>query len=154
MTFRFAPVRITPNPLYWLLAFLATYWPFLVLELTNSGRPLVANWLSSALAVTGLLLMIYARISLGRNVGIVPAQRNLVFHGAYRYVRHPIYAALTLSTTAALLQDYSAVNLAVVLIGTGLYMVKSLVEEQFLAEDAGYREYLAAVRWRWLPGIL
>ena len=153
MTLRFPPVRITTNPLYWALAFLATYWPFLVLESTDGGRPVVAGGLSDALAVVGLTLAIYARISLGRNVGIVPAQRRLVFAGAYRFVRHPIYAALTLSTVAALLRAYSSVNLAVVLIGTALYMVKSVVEEDFLALDGRYRTYMTTVRWRWVPWV-
>jgi protein-S-isoprenylcysteine O-methyltransferase Ste14 len=154
MTLRFAPVRVTRNPLYWALAFLATYWPFLILEVTDSGRAVVADWVSGALGITGLVLAIYARLSLGRNVGIVPAQRQLVFRGAYRFVRHPIYSALALSTVAALLRQYSAVNLAVVVIGTALYMLKSLVEEGFLASDADYRSYMEAVRWRWVPGVI
>jgi protein-S-isoprenylcysteine O-methyltransferase Ste14 len=41
--------------------------------------------------------------------------------------------------------------MAVVLIA--LLMLRGIVEERFLREDAGYAAYLQEVRWRWFPGI-
>src|SRR3989442_585711 len=86
-----AGARVTPNPWYWLLAFVATYRVLLVLTFLQQGQPLVSNWVTDAIATAGLLIFVWARLSLGRNIGFVPAQRELVHNGAYAYMRHPVY---------------------------------------------------------------
>jgi len=91
MIIRRPPKRVTPNPLHWLLAFVATYWLILILGLLQKGRPLAANWICDSIAAVGLLVVVWARFSLGRNIGFVPAQRELVHTGAYAYMRHPVY---------------------------------------------------------------
>jgi protein-S-isoprenylcysteine O-methyltransferase Ste14 len=91
MLFRRSPMRVTTQPLYWLLTFVATYWLWLTVTFTTSGTAIIPHWLSVALALVGLSITVYARVSLGRNIGLVPAQRLLVTTGAYRLVRHPIY---------------------------------------------------------------
>ena len=91
MVIRRPPKRITPNPWYWLLAFVATYWQILVLGLLQPGRAIAANWITDTIATVGILIVIWARLSLGRNIGFVPAQRELVDCGAYAYMRHPVY---------------------------------------------------------------
>jgi protein-S-isoprenylcysteine O-methyltransferase Ste14 len=48
-----------------------------------------------------------SRLSRGRNIGFVPAQREIVTAGAYRYVRHPIYTGLILSYLAVAVRIYS-----------------------------------------------
>src|SRR5204862_7598728 len=50
MVIRRPPKRVTPNPLYWLLAFVASYWLILILGLLQRGRPLAANWITDAIA--------------------------------------------------------------------------------------------------------
>src|SRR6266581_7620259 len=96
MVIRRPPKRVTPNPLYWLLAFVASYWLILILGLLQRGRPLAANWVTDAIAMMGLLVVVWARLSLGRNIGFVPAQRELVHSGAYAFMRHPIYTGVLL----------------------------------------------------------
>ena len=81
MVIRRPPKRVTPNPWYWLLAFVATYWDLLVLAFLQQGQPLVSNWMTDAIATAGLLIFVWARLSLGRNIGFVPAQRELVHNG-------------------------------------------------------------------------
>jgi protein-S-isoprenylcysteine O-methyltransferase Ste14 len=155
MTMRRSPERVTERRLYWVLAFVATYWPFLVLEILDTGRPIVAIWLSDAISIVGALIACYARISLGRNVGIVPAQRKLVARGAYRFVRHPIYSGIFVLLIASALRSYSFINATTIVIGIALYMLKSVAEERFLSEgSAEYRAYKVAVPWRWVPGVL
>jgi hypothetical protein len=44
-------------------------------------------------------------------------------------------------------------NLTVAMVLIVLLMIRSVVEERFLGEDAGYAAYLKEVRWRWFPGI-
>jgi protein-S-isoprenylcysteine O-methyltransferase Ste14 len=131
MVIRRPPVRVTPNPLYWLLAFVATYWPLLI------------------------LITIWARLSLGRNIGFVPAQRQLVGTGAYSYMRHPIYTGGLFLYTALALRAYSPRNVLLMAIGIFWFIpIKSLVEENFLCADPQYAEYMQKVRARWIPFVI
>ena len=155
MVIRRPPKRVTPNPWYWLLAFVATYWQILVLSLLQQGRPLVANWFDNSLATLGILVVIWARLSLGRNIGFVPAQRELVHSGAYALMRHPVYTGGLLTNIAFLLRAFSPVN--ALLIGLGAFWfipVKSLVEEDFLRADPQYAAYMQRVRARWIPFVI
>ena len=155
MIIRRPPKRVTPNPWYWLLAFVATYWQILVLGLLQQGRPLVANWITDAIAIPGLMIVIWARLSLGRNIGFVPAQRELVNSGAYAYMRHPVYTGGLLTSLAFVLRAYSPQN--ALLLGLGVFWfipVKSLVEEDFLRADSQYAAYMRKVRARWIPFLV
>jgi len=139
MIIRRPPKRVTPNPWYWLLAFVATYWQLLVLGLLQQGRPLAPNSITDAIAAVGVLIVIWARLSLGRNIGFVPAQRELVDTGAYAFMRHPVYTGGLLTNIAFLLRAFSPVN--ALLLGLGAFWfipVKSLVEEDFLRADPQY----------------
>lgn len=44
-------------------------------------------------------------------------------------------------------------NLAMVLGVSALFMIKSVVEENFLKSDPTYAQYMQQVRSRWFPGI-
>ncbi len=153
MVVRRPPVRVTPKPLYWATAFVATYWGFFTIFVTERGVPLAPVSVTHTLAAVSLVLAVFARVSLGRNIGFVPAQRELVTSGAYGFVRHPIYANLFLSLTGFVLRAYSPQNLAIALIGASLFVVKTLMEEDFLSEDPSYVRYMRRVRWRWIPGV-
>ena len=155
MVVRRPPKRVTPNPWYWLLAFVATYWELLVLTFLQQGQPLVSNWATDAIAVAGVLILVWARLSLGRNIGFVPAQRELVHKGAYAYMRHPVYTGGLLTTVAFLLRAYSPQN--ALLMGLRILWfipIKSLVEEDFLRSDPRYAEYMKQVRARWIPYVI
>jgi protein-S-isoprenylcysteine O-methyltransferase Ste14 len=154
MIFRRAPKRLTPNPWFWVLAFFATYWPMLTLGIMQPGRPLVAASINDAIAVSGLLVIVWARLSLGRNIGFVPAQREIVTSGAYRYLRHPIYFGLFITFAGIALRAYSPRNVALLIAHVVLLMIKSVVEERFLSADPQYAAYLQTVRKRWIPFVL
>lgn len=153
MVSRKTPVRVSTNPWFWLLTFVETYWLFVVIIVVRHGRAIVPHWASDSLATFSLLLMIWARLSLGRSIGLVPAQRSLVNHGAYEYVRHPIYVATSLNLVAVGLNGFSPTNLVIVALGVFWFWLKSIVEESYLRSDPQYAEYMRRVRWRWLPGI-
>jgi protein-S-isoprenylcysteine O-methyltransferase Ste14 len=60
---------------------------------------LPTEWLAAAVAVLGLAVMLWARLALGRNwSGAVTLKEDheLIEHGPYRFVRHPIYTGLLL----------------------------------------------------------
>jgi protein-S-isoprenylcysteine O-methyltransferase Ste14 len=154
MLIRRPPVRVTTRPLYWLVAFVASYYGFLTVSVSVTGRPLTPTALTDGLSMLSVLGDGYARVTLGRNIGFVPAQRRLVTSGPYRLVRHPIYSALFLAEVCVILENFSPVNFALSLIFFALFVVKTLMEERFLAEDPAYAAYMKEVRHRWIPGIL
>lgn len=152
MIVRRPPVRVTPNPFYWLLAFVATYWQLLVLSLIQQGRPIAPLWFSDSLSILGMIITIWARISLGRNIGFVPAQRQLVTTGAYAFVRHPIYTGILFLMPAVVLRAYTPRNLLLFVLQIFWFIpVKTLVEESFLRSDPEYATYMTRVRYRWIP---
>lgn len=153
MLLRHPPERVTPNPLYWLLAFVASYWFFLVGSFTTQGTECAPHGVIVAVSVASFGISLWARLSLGRSIGLVPAQRKLIMHGAYRFMRHPMYTAIFLSYLALGLQNFSAVNVLIFGTGAGLFVIKSVVEENFLRQDPEYDRYMARVRWRWIPFV-
>ncbi len=74
--------------------------------------------------------------------------------GPYAYVRHPMYgfALLFLAGTPLMLGSWWGLAcVPVMVVGIGYRAVR---EEQTLAENLpGYREYLARVRYRFVPGV-
>src|SRR5215813_3671685 len=91
MVLRTAPVRVTPNPWYWLLAFVTTYATLGFSAFAGQGVALISPVLGDGVAIASMLILVYALLSLGRNIGFIPAQRKVVTKGAYGVVRHPIY---------------------------------------------------------------
>jgi protein-S-isoprenylcysteine O-methyltransferase Ste14 len=154
MVMRRAPQRITPNPLWWLLAFVATYGSLFWTTFASAGRPIVPNAITNAISIVSLVIVVYARWSLGRNIGFVPAQRTVVRSGAYAYVRHPIYTGLYLAWVSFALRLYSSVNVAIFLTICALFVIKSIVEEGFLRQDPGYAQYMRQVKYRFIPGLV
>jgi protein-S-isoprenylcysteine O-methyltransferase Ste14 len=154
MIFRRPPKRITPNPWYWLLAFVASYWGFMTLGVMQRGYPLVSRGVSDAVAICGLLIIVWARLSLGRNIGFVPAQREIVTSGAYKYVRHPIYTGAFVGFLGIALRAYSPRNVVLLGLGTFWFLIKSIVEENFLRADPQYVAYMQRVRVRWIPFVV
>jgi len=152
--FRKAPVRVTPNPWYWALAFVATYWGFLTWGIQIDGRPVAPVLIFNTIAVLGTAIELWGRFSLGRSIGFVPAQRDIVVHGAYRFVRHPIYTGLFLGLLADCLANWSLRNFWINGLMVFWFVIKSLVEENFLKNDPAYAAYLQRVRWHWLPGVI
>ncbi len=89
-------------------------------------------------------------LALGRSFGIVPADRGLVRHGPYRYVRHPIYAFEFLFFVAyfvAVPTPRSAVIIAALFV----LQISRIIREEHILQ--GYGEYKERVRWRILPGV-
>lgn len=151
MVIRRPPQRVTTKPLYWVTAFVATYWIFITFGLMERGDPVAPTALTNALALMSLAIAVFARLSLGRNIGFVPAQREIVTSWAYTVVRHPIYGGVFVSMAGAVLRGYSLRNLVVTAIGASLFVIKSFMEEEFLKQDPAYVEYMRRVRWRWIP---
>jgi protein-S-isoprenylcysteine O-methyltransferase Ste14 len=116
-------------------AVIATLLPFAFPLLTgarvSTGREVVAD----VLLVTGTAWSIWSLRTLGKNLSVIAQARDVVAHGPYRWVRHPLYigeivsslglaiAATTVSATCAwlllvALQIYRAHHEEQILLGT------------------------------------
>lgn len=154
MVTRRPPKSVSFNPWYWALTFATTYWGFLSMGLFQPGTRAVPAAATDAIALLSLAGVVWSRLSLGRNIGCVPARRELVVTGPYRLARHPLYSAVLLGLLGFGLEIYSPRNAALIAVGAALYLAKSLTEEDFLKDDPDYAAYMKAVRWRWLPGLI
>jgi protein-S-isoprenylcysteine O-methyltransferase Ste14 len=112
---------------------------------------------SIVLQVAACLLMIWARLTFGRrsfHASADPTEGGLVTAGPYKYVRHPIYAAVLLFGLAAVATHLTAINVALgiaMLTGVGLRVA---AEERLVLERyPEYAEYAARTK-RFVPGVL
>lgn len=129
----------------------ATFY-FYLLDL-EAGRTWLPEPYPALLICLGALWQIYAKYSLGRAFGLLPAYRRLVDQGAYAVVRHPIYLGYLISHCGFLCAHASLHNLMVY---TGLYSLqfwRIRNEERYLARHADYRAYQQRIRWRLIPGV-
>jgi protein-S-isoprenylcysteine O-methyltransferase Ste14 len=118
-----------------------------------------AGWhapLAALLAVLGAGFGIGGAWVLGRNRTIFPlpnAGSELIEHGIFRVVRHPLYTSLTL-LAAAWAVGWASWSAALAgLVQTVFLDLKSRREEVWLrARFPGYADYARRVR-RFLPGI-
>lgn len=138
------------RPLDWIVAVAGTLFPML---LRPAAAPGALAWLSRPLMITGLLTGAAALLSLGRSIAVVPANRGLKTGGAYRFVRHPIYATYSVTLIGYLLGSPSLNNGAVVVGAVFLFACRSLLEERLLKAEPEYQAYCEQVRWRMLPGV-
>lgn len=133
----------------WATAVAGTLLPLLLRPVAGATDVVVAQVLQSL----GGACAIAAVFALNRSIGAVPADRGVKSGGMYRFVRHPLYAAYTLTNLGYLLSNISAANVLVVLCATALQVIRIFNEERLLSESADYREYQLRTRWRLIPGL-
>lgn len=135
----------------WLLAITATAAPLLIDPRDVADHGLVVP--AVVLVALGTVLQAGAKLSLRRSFGIAPANRGIKIDGAYRLVRHPMYAGYLLCHIGILMGVFSFSNLALYIIAWIAQIRRLVAEEVLLSEDASYREYMEKVRWRLVPGL-
>lgn len=104
-----------------------------------------------AVQALGAVLALVAALSLQRSFGLLPAVRTLRVEGAYRWVRHPLYAAYTIQSVGYLVSNQSLANLVVVVVALLFQVLRVYNEERLLATLPAYRDYAQRTRWRVLP---
>jgi protein-S-isoprenylcysteine O-methyltransferase Ste14 len=149
--FRRPALDISVRPQDWVLALGATVLP--MLATAGVGEHHMPGGVAVLLLLAGLALQIVAKLWLGTRFGLVAARRGLATGGPYRLVRHPIYAGYLLTHLSIAGMNPTPVNLAVYAGAWALQIPRLLAEERLLSADEAYRAYLAAVRWRLLPGV-
>jgi protein-S-isoprenylcysteine O-methyltransferase Ste14 len=135
----------------WLLATTATLAPLLIIP-NADPYPALAG-LGLFLIFFGNCFQAWAKLILRRSFGITPANRGVKITGAYRFVRHPMYAGYLLVHIGVLAVMFSPYNVVVYVIGWTAQILRLLAEERLLGEDPTYRDYMNQVRWRLIPGV-
>jgi protein-S-isoprenylcysteine O-methyltransferase Ste14 len=122
----------------------------LPLAFMPGGQERIPVWLGQIFAAAGLILSLWAIVSLGDAFGIAPADRGLVSRGPYKILRHPTYAGELLNFIAYSLVNASVWNVALTAILAAGLVARILIEER---QIGGYPEYAQRVRWRVLYGL-
>lgn len=111
---------------------------------------------ASSLKYAGYALLIWAGISLGRNLTPLPKPKTdaqLVTTGVFAWMRHPIYSALMLISFGSSLERGNLIAFALSLCLTILLEFKSRREEAWLCEQfSGYAAYRLRVK-KFIPGL-
>lgn len=103
-----------------------------------------------AVQAAAAALMIWARLTFGErsfHASADPTEGGLVTTGPYRFVRHPIYAAVCLFTFSGALAHLSVRSVVLALLGFGGALVRMLAEERLVtARYPEYAEYAARTK--------
>jgi protein-S-isoprenylcysteine O-methyltransferase Ste14 len=119
-------------------------------RVTESAALLAA---SKAVILLAIVLGTATLLNLGRSFGILIAIRSVKTRGLYGLVRHPMYATDILWKIGMLLKKPCALNAAIFAASVACYVWRALLEERFLAAQPEYREYMARVKYRFIPGV-
>jgi protein-S-isoprenylcysteine O-methyltransferase Ste14 len=133
----------------WIVGVAGTLAPMLMWPTPEPGR---LSWLGQPLQTFGVALSIVALSSLGRSIAVVPANRGIKTGGAFRVVRHPIYAAYSFTFIGFVMCSPTTRNALVAAASLLLLVLRAVFEERLLMREPLYRQYAERVRWRMLPG--
>jgi protein-S-isoprenylcysteine O-methyltransferase Ste14 len=132
----------------WVSTLLGTFLPLLFRP--NGVEDLLAAQLAQAL---GTAFGVAGVLSLNRSVGLLPANRGVRSAGAYRLVRHPLYASYLVTHLGYVGSNPSAWNVAVLAGALVAQLVRIRGEERLLSHDPEYVAYSARTRWRLVPFV-
>ena len=141
---------VSQLPMDWLLAFAATAAPLMA---RGGGHPLVSDTVGYGLMATGLFVNFYAKLALWRSFGLVAANRGVKSSGPYRLVRHPMYLGYTITQVGFVLLNPVWSNVGLYLSAFLLQILRLRAEEDLLAQDPSYADYVTRTRYRLLPGV-
>jgi protein-S-isoprenylcysteine O-methyltransferase Ste14 len=109
-----------------------------------------------ALSIFGITLIIVSSVSLNKNLTPFPSPKDestLITTGVYRYIRHPIYTGILLTTVGYGVYSENTLRLLVFIALLILFVSKASYEETLLLkkfpEYNNYRQQTAAL----IPGI-
>jgi len=116
-----------------------------------SSSPLVI-----AVQVAAALLLLWARLAFGRrsfHAAANPTAGGLVTSGPYRYIRHPIYTAVSVFSVTGAVAHWSWGSGLLGGFVVGFALVRIFCEEALVtARYPEYRQY-AATTWRMIPYV-
>ncbi len=145
------PIKRDWTPFAFICSVGGTFY-FLAVRL-SPGVQLIPEVAGASLQLLGIFWQLFAKVSLRRSFGILPANRGVVSHGAYRFVRHPMYLGYFVTDIGFLLANFGIQNVIVYGCQFALQVGRIVREERLLSDDEQYRAYRGKVRFRVIPGV-
>lgn len=146
-TIRAAPSTVSTKPTEWSAAIVGTGLILLISPIRAENEVAILMLLQ----LIGIFISTIAIIGLNNSFGIVPAVRKVKTKGLYALMRHPVYFGYFLSITCIVLQNFSILNITLVLSVIGITVYRIIAEERLLSEAAEYQRYKERVRYRVIP---
>ena len=111
----------------------------------------VQNFVGVALIVIGLTIELVAQITLRHSYSstlVIREDHQLITHGVYRFIRHPIYLGVILVFIGFAVYASSLYGLLVMSALIPVFLNRIRMEERLLTEEFGdeYRTYKEATR--------
>lgn len=157
--------RTVERSLGWpgLLTFLIAVWLFRVLYRTPDleralwPRNAAVGVLAVLLTIAGLAVALWARAALGGNWSgtiVLKQDHELIRHGPYAYVRHPIYSGLLLMGLGTAVESGHVAAFVVLAAAAVLFSIKARLEERWMARHfpEAYPDYRRRVK-ALIPGL-
>ena len=119
-----------------------------LLAFADYRLPVLVPWMGTPLMVASLWLFWRSHDDLGKNWSVsleLRENHELITHGVYRTIRHPMYASIWLWVIAqAMLLQNSVAGWCALLTFAVMYFLRTPREEQLMCEAFGeeYREYM------------
>lgn len=123
-----------------LVCLVAPWWLSGVLAQAFLPQGGIFFYVGEALQLSGLALAFWARATLGRNWSgrvTIKEDHELVMSGPYRRLRHPIYSGALLAVTGAAIALGWYGALVTLVLFTGVFVRKILMEEKVLTQHFG-----------------
>jgi protein-S-isoprenylcysteine O-methyltransferase Ste14 len=128
-----------------------------LLTLIARGSLFAQGWLPIAIQIGAVCLMIWARLTFGLrsfHAAANPTSGGLITRGPYRFVRHPIYAAIIYFVWAGVLSHLSLINVCLGIIVTAGLAIRIRSEEHLLlGMYPEYADYAARTK-RIIPFVI
>jgi protein-S-isoprenylcysteine O-methyltransferase Ste14 len=131
---RLPPLRKTDGIAPRLAAILGTYLAFALAFLPRPDLPPVVLAISSLLLIVGMLTSFAVLRWLGRAFSIMPEARQLVKHGPYRLIRHPLYLCEEIAIVGLFIQVISPLAVAILAVQIAFQFRRMFNEERILSE--------------------
>jgi protein-S-isoprenylcysteine O-methyltransferase Ste14 len=125
--------------------------------LVFQGSLLATGVVGITVQILAALLMLWARLTFGRrsfHATADPTEGGLMTSGPFRYLRHPIYAAVLYFLWAGVLSHLSLLSMFLGLLATTGLIARIVTEEHLVTEQ--YPEYIdyASRTKRIIPFVL
>jgi protein-S-isoprenylcysteine O-methyltransferase Ste14 len=134
-------------------AYAGTFGPFLLGFAESSEVTPGLALVGVSLQAAGMAFVVYSLSILRRSFGVAPQVRELVRHGPYRYIRHPLYVGEIVALTGAVLVGPSWQKLLILGVTAALQVYRAVQEERLMSRhDEDYAQYMK-VTSRFVPGV-
>jgi len=109
-----------------------------------------------AVQLGAVLLALWARLTFGRrsfHLAANPTEGGLVTSGPYRYIRHPIYTAVSLFSVAGAVAHWSWAGGLLSLLVVGCGLLRLYCEEVMVTVRYPEYQQYAGTTWRMIPYV-